>query len=166
MLGQITTTIGGGITATDCVNAMRIMYGGGITCYHFTPDMIPAGDGPSRFVQCFVAKLHEDSRTATIRDVLKHLKDRRDEVTYEVGLRWFLTSPGEFVRRGRIVVLPAEPMMINGKRQALVFAPGSDTPIILLVGIDLDQPFPEDWQFLTARALKPSPYLPFGVVAP
>ena len=100
----------------------------------------------------------QPGQTATVGDILEELKDDHpfEKVSYEIGLRWFITNPGEHLRTQQetIMILPPEPLVLNGKSQALLFEAGAEAPVVLLESVDLDQPFPKGWEWLTAMELK------------
>ena len=142
---DITVTVGDGITARQIQLMLRRIYHGGVNCYGWSPEELPFRDKSIKFVRCirygFVASLNRPMAS----EVMKHLRDAVEPMTYEIGLRWFLTAPGLHVSSLGglpIYVLPKVPIVKDGKPYALVFKRGPETPIICLVAIDPEKEFP------------------------
>lgn len=159
---SVVATVGGGVTTDQILQILRILYMGGVKCDSKVAQHIVSGEGPTRFLQCHRFRIKPEAAATTLgRNVLECLREGRDEITYEAGLRWFLNSPGEHMHHGeqsrRIAILPPEPLFVDDKAQVILFYPGGDGPCVYLVGVDLEKPWP-DWDFVMARAIASSPY--------
>ncbi len=131
-------TTGDGVTTEQILTAIHVMWSGGARIYEDAAKVV-CGKSSIGFYQTWRSSL-EPGTNATMRDLLEY--QQGSPLTYEIGLRWFLINmKGQRNRRGGdevIMVLPANPMVINGQPQILVFIPGGDGP-----GIDL-RPFSYD----------------------
>lgn len=87
-------------------------------------------------------------------------------MSYECGLRWFLTNPSalhhdgvrEWQKIRQVAVIPPEPLVLAEKPQALVFFQGPEGPYLTLRGFNPEEPLPNYWDILGGHELEPSPY--------
>ena len=145
--------VGGDVSAERIVRVLRVLYMGGVKSFGFTSDQIPC-EGTVKFYQC-QRRRFKPGRRPRASEVIELL--RHDDVTYEVGLRWFLTNPTEHLHGGNrppIYVLSRCPIVKDGFPQALTFRAGGDAPYIRLDRIDPEKDFPGDGDILTAYEIR------------
>jgi hypothetical protein len=165
-ISSYVATIGGGISTAQIVQTLRILYSGGAYVDKRILELITCGEGTSRFMHCHRHRLMEKSEKTSARDIHDSIRRvgmrKPDDITYEVGLRWFLTHTTGHISPARpikVAVLPPEPLLIDKKPQVLAISAGTDGPRLNLCDVNLedDSVWP-GWDFLTASEITPSPY--------
>ncbi len=157
---------GGGVTIEQILSTLRILYLGGVKIDEKITKHVETDPGPIRYFSIDRRKIRPGYEATTLRQVWESLKQNRlERITYEIALRWFLSSPtshlygrrsGGHENSGRITVFPPNPIEINGKPQIMVIMKSGDGPAIYLFDARLDEPIRGD--YLTADEINPTPY--------